>query len=232
MCMDHDQDGRPEREMVQNRPSITTHDLCSPGIKSQGHTPRLRVTVTVRVEYWLTAINNSTVLLSRHQLRASAARRATWRGRGRAAAAVESVACGRGNAVTWSVWRRSSIDGSLFVQLLVSRSVDVHGGWCRWPTNGSWCSSTTCWRPARSPTCFQTTRSRTSSTPWDRRWRALASTTRRRTAGSTSSVAFDAHSKYVRPSPGRLLSRTILLFRLPRRSISRFSPFFVDRQRV
>jgi len=40
-------------------------------------------------------------LLSRGQLLASAARRAAWRGRGRAAA--ESSACGRGNAVTRSV---------------------------------------------------------------------------------------------------------------------------------
>jgi len=56
----------------------TGHVPGLPGAESQGHLSRSRV----RVGYWLTAVIVGLHLLSRRELRASAARRAAWRNRG------------------------------------------------------------------------------------------------------------------------------------------------------
>ena len=73
------------------------HDHSSSRIESQGQCKNVcatRVSTAKSYEYWLTAVRNSTFLLSRHQLRAITAAGP------RPAAAAESSACGRGNAVT------------------------------------------------------------------------------------------------------------------------------------
>ena len=65
----------------------TVHDHSSPGIESQGHKSRSMLKVCVLHEYLLrlpvTDGRNSRFLLSRRQLRTSAARISAWCGRGR-----------------------------------------------------------------------------------------------------------------------------------------------------
>jgi len=59
----------------------TGHDPISPGTEGQGQRSRVSIKFEFLM-YWLTAVAERAILLSHHQQRASAARRAAWRGRG------------------------------------------------------------------------------------------------------------------------------------------------------
>ena len=69
-------------------PKYMGHEHSSPGIKSEGHKVKVNVKLPVLHVHLLrrpVSIDdgrNSTFLMSHHQLRASAARRVAWRGRG------------------------------------------------------------------------------------------------------------------------------------------------------